>query len=62
MLHLTNQATGIERQMGPLARRWYRLSSSFWFLPGSIIAGATLLAFITIEADARFVTAGALEA
>lgn len=48
--------------MTSLARHWYRLSSSFWFLPGSIIAGATLLAFITIEADARFVTAGALEA
>lgn len=48
--------------MGSLARHWYRLSSSFWFLPGSIIAGATLLALITIEVDARFVTAGALEA
>ncbi len=48
--------------MGSLARHSYRLSSSFWFLPGAIVTGATLLAFITIEADARFVTAGALEA
>jgi uncharacterized membrane protein len=48
--------------MSSLSRHWYRLSASFWFLPGSIIAAATLLAFVTIEADARFVTAGALEA
>lgn len=48
--------------MGRLARIWYRVSSTFWFLPALIVTGATLLAFVTIEADARYVTAGALEA
>lgn len=48
--------------MGQLSRLWYRVSSTFWFLPAMIVTGATVLAFATIEADARYVTAGALEA
>jgi uncharacterized membrane protein len=45
-----------------LARLWYRVSSTFWFLPAAIVAGATALAFVAIEADARYVAADALEA
>ncbi|MUV14701.1 DUF2254 domain-containing protein [Noviluteimonas gilva] len=48
--------------MGRLARYWCHLRETFWFLPGAIVAGATLLAFAAIEADARFVASGALEA
>lgn len=48
--------------MGQITRLWYRVSSTFWFLPALIVSGATLLAFATIEADSRYVTAGALEA
>lgn len=48
--------------MDRIFRLWYRVSSTFWFLPAAIVTGATLLAFVTIEADARYVTAGALEA
>ena len=47
--------------MGRLARLWYRVSSTFWFLPATIVAGAILLAFVAVELDARYVTAGALE-
>lgn len=48
--------------MGRLSRLWYRVTSTFWFAPALIVAGAVLLAFGTVEADARYVTAGALEA
>lgn len=48
--------------MDHLRRLYYRLGSSFWFLPAVIVAGAVVLAFVAIEADARYVTAGALEA
>jgi uncharacterized membrane protein len=48
--------------MDRITRIWYRVSSTFWFLPAVIVSGATVLAFVTIEADARYVTAGALEA
>lgn len=48
--------------MGRPSRLWYRVSSTFWFVPALIVTGATLLAFAMIEADARYVTAGALEA
>lgn len=48
--------------MGRLARQWYRLRESFWFLPGMIVLAATALAIVAIEADARFVSADALTA
>lgn len=48
--------------MGRLGRLWYRITSTFWFLPAVIVTGATLLAFVTIEADARYITADALKA
>ena len=38
--------------MDRIFRLWYRVSSTFWFLPAAIVTGATLLAFVTIEADA----------
>lgn len=47
--------------MDRIYRLWYRMSSTFWFVPALLVTCATLLAFITIEADARYVTAGALE-
>ena len=48
--------------MGHLSRLWYRLRASFWFIPGAIVAGATLLALVAIEADSRYVGADALSA
>lgn len=48
--------------MGRLARHWYRLRETFWFLPGMIVLAATVLAIVAIEADARFVSADALTA
>lgn len=47
--------------MDRIARLWYRVSSTFWFVPATIVAAATVLAFVAIEADDRFVAAGALE-
>lgn len=48
--------------MERISRAWYRVSSTFWFVPAVIVTGAIVLAFVMIEADARYVTAGALEA
>lgn len=45
-----------------LPRLWYRVRSTFWFVPAFIVTGAILLAFGMIEADARYIDAGALEA
>lgn len=47
--------------MTRLVRYWYRMRSSFWFLPALIVAGATALAFFMIEVDARYVTSGLLD-
>lgn len=50
-----------DRTMSRFFRIWYRVSSTFWFIPALIVAGATVLAVLAVEADARYVAAGALE-
>lgn len=47
--------------MDRISRLWYRISSTFWFLPTLIVTGAGVLAIVAIEADSRFVASGALE-
>jgi uncharacterized membrane protein len=46
--------------MNPISRHWDTVSSSFWFVPGLIVAGATVLALFMVELDARWVTRDAL--
>jgi uncharacterized membrane protein len=47
--------------MNPISRYWDAVSSSFWFVPGLIVAGATALALFMVELDARWVEPDALE-
>lgn len=42
-------------------RLWYRVRATFWFLPTVIVCTAVIIAFVAIEADARYVVSGALE-
>jgi uncharacterized membrane protein len=47
--------------MNLISRYWDAVSSSFWFLPGLIVTGATLLALFMVELDARWVERDALK-
>jgi uncharacterized membrane protein len=41
--------------MNLISRHWDTVSSSFWFVPGLIVGGATVLALAMVELDARWI-------